>query len=1093
MPVLLKKNTDCNPKDLNEEIHRRLRAGASSSFIYVVPTKRKVRDLQREFLRHVPGGIAPAFHLFTFETLAAQLFTLCCRPKRIVSGPVQAVIMNEAIRSVEGSLGYFRTHGRSRSLPQGTFQKILNVINDIKEHGVYLSVLYDEIQSAESEEHAKLQDIFTIYEAYERLLGDRYIDAAGMMKDVNGIWDPVASREIFTSHIPQCDTIFISGFDEFSDPELTMLYNLSNMEKIGVVVSFDYHLENDEVFGHLKENYLKLRDMGFQKITAGKGNETEFQGYIARHLFRHEANGTASDCVNLVTLVQADDREKEVELIAKMIKRLVGKQPDRDLSKVCVSMYYPQTYTNIFREVFARYGIPSNITDRYNLNQSQVVVSILALLAVQERNFRLGDIMRALSSAYFDFSSKGETIDTGNLYGVASLLKISAGVSQWFHRIDRRLQFIGTEITSADEDIDEVRLRREESMLKKARADISTLVNMLEHFKQPMTPSEFRQRLVTLIEDLHVVDRLLVTSNDEDQLERDTRAYQKFITFIDEFLEILILEGKENTRERLSFYLDRLRHTIAQVRYNVRQKYGYGVYVTSFDETRGLNFDVMIIAGMVDGEFPPMYMPEIFFSPRRRERKERYHLREHRYLFYQALTNFTEQLYLTVPRFDGERELVPSSFLESLQNVIVLNDQRDTFMKQLSENIYSEDELLCAVGKTIGERNEDIPFINDGPVIRQELRQTFDHMRHCMKIERSRTANSLLPQYNGRISEHVSAEALTALEQFRHRVYSVTQLESYGRCPFQFFADKVLRLNVVETGEEGLSPLERGGVLHEILFEFYSSRREKQLPSLTDATDEQFIEATAMLLAIARRKLDELQVAEIFWDVDKEMILGSARRKGILQEFLHVERERNVETSPAFFEPAFGSRVGSKKNVDPLLKHEEPILAEKVQLRGKADRIDIGNGMFTIIDYKSGKTVAGRKEIDLGMSLQLPLYLYAVERILKEHDHRNVTGAAGIYFTLKSPVKEMLGIGSAEHRGTAFHATANNAQLTPTDKELQSVILRAVAFVNDYVDNIAKGNFPVQPQLPDTVCKHCDFRTVCRIQVQHSHATGYQE
>ncbi len=493
----------------------------------------------------------------------------------------------------------------------------------------------------------KLRDILTIYEAYEQLLSDRFIDAAGMLKEVNLAWNPAASREIFISHVGPCDTIFISGFDEFSDPELTMLYHLSNMENIGVVVAFDYHLENDEIFGHLKENYLKLLEMGFQKLTVDGEDETGFQGYIARHLFQHRADEARLSRGNLVTLVQADDREQEVELIAKIIKRLVNEQPRRDLSKICVSMYYPQTYTNIFREVFARYDIPSNITDRYSLNQSPIVVSILALLAVQERNFRLSDIMRALSSAYFDFSSDGESIDAGNLYGVASLLKISAGASQWFHRIDQRLRFVGVELASVVDDADEVRLRREESMLKKAREDITLLAGLVENFKQAMTPSEFKRQLVRLIDRLHVVDRLLLTgSNDNDQLERDTRAYQKFIAFIDEFLEILILEGKENARERLSFYLDRLRHTIAQVRYNVRQKYGYGVYVTSFDETRGLNFDVMIIAGMVDGEFPPTYMPEIFFSRRRRERKELYHLREHRYLFYQAVTNFTEHVFL---------------------------------------------------------------------------------------------------------------------------------------------------------------------------------------------------------------------------------------------------------------------------------------------------------------------------------------------------------------------------------------------------------------------------------------------------------------
>ena len=112
---------------------------------------------------------------------------------------------------------------------------------------------------------------------------------------------------------------------------------------------------------------------------------------------------------------------------------------------------------------------------------------------------------------------------------------------------------------------------------------------------------------------------------------------------------------------------------------------------------------------------------------------------------------------------------------------------------------------------------------------------------------------------------------------------------------------------------------------------------------------------------------------------------------------------------------------------------------------------------------------------------------------MNEHANQNIAGAAGIYYTLKSPVKEILGIGSDEHRGKAFHTSANNAQLTPGDDELQSLIKRAVAFVNDYVDNIARGNFPVDPRMPEQVCTYCDFQTICRIQVQRSSALGNRE
>ncbi len=1085
MPVLLKKHYSLSSGGVEEEIHRRLKAGEVESFLYVVPTKRKMRDLQREFLRHVPGHVAPAFHLFTFETLAARLFALLCKPRRLVSRPVQAVLILEAIRSVGHSLSYIRLHGRRRSLPPGTLQKLIDVVNALKESGVYLPSLIEEAEQAGLAERPKLRDILAISEKYEELLGERFVDVPGMMKDLNAQWEGPRCEQLFREHYPECRTIFVSGFDEFSIPELTMLHLLSGIADLGTLVSFDYHPNNDEVFGHLKENYEKLLDMGFSGGPSLDGDHSGFQSYVAEHLFLPHRPPARLDCKNTITLVRAHDREHEVELIAKIIKRLVRERPDRDLSKICVAIHHPQIYTALFREIFAEYGVPANITDRYHLNQSPFVVSLLSLFSIEEHSYRLVDIMRALSSPYLDFRSSGGKIDAGNLYAVGSMLKNPTGRAAWLRRIEERLSLIDQELYSFDDDGHRSRFEQEKEMLLKARLDLNALSRLLQRFTVSMRPIEFKMNLVQLLDELRVVDRILAGQTpDHARMEIDARAYQKFVSFLDDFLQILAIEGKGDEPLRLSFYTERLRQTISEVRYNVRQRYGYGVYVTSMDETRGLMFDTMFIAGLVDGEFPPVYRPEIFLGSSRRERKERYHLREHRYLFYQAATNFTEHLFLTVPEHDGDKKLVPSSFLESLQNIVEFEDPGPALPKDFSRRLYSEDELIRFAGEQLsGDRLSGAGdlAVSTWPA---ELRNTLDHMRIAAQVEQSRLDGRTLPAYGGRLTGLLTAEADQALAGFRHRVFSVTQLESYGRCPFQFFADKVLRLNVTEDLEEGLTPMERGGILHAILFEFYTERRDNRLTPLTQATDEEFRAATEQLSKIAKRKIDGIKLSDIFWDLEKEIILGTPNRKGMMQEFLEEERSRGVETIPAYFEVAFGPHVDATRRVDPLLRSMESVKAGSVQLRGKIDRIDVGKDFFAIIDYKSGTTVAGRREIDLGISLQLPLYLYAVEQIFAEHEKKHLTGASGSYYTLKSPVREKLGIGNGEYNGRAFSKASKSRQLLNDDIELKSIIAQAIAFVNEYVDAIAKGDFPVRPKMSDKVCPYCDFRTICRIQVQ---------
>jgi hypothetical protein len=84
MPVILYK--DHTPlANLDNEIYERLVNNQSDSFIYIVPTRRKVRELQRELLQITPEETSPAFNLFTLETFAIKLHQIYCEPKLILT------------------------------------------------------------------------------------------------------------------------------------------------------------------------------------------------------------------------------------------------------------------------------------------------------------------------------------------------------------------------------------------------------------------------------------------------------------------------------------------------------------------------------------------------------------------------------------------------------------------------------------------------------------------------------------------------------------------------------------------------------------------------------------------------------------------------------------------------------------------------------------------------------------------------------------------------------------------------------------------------------------------------------------------------
>jgi ATP-dependent helicase/nuclease subunit B len=826
--------------------------------------------------------------------------------------------------------------------------------------------------------------------------------------------------------------------------------------------------------------------MGFTKTTTKKSAGKEFHRKITESLFQPASEADKFPMQSHITLFAAKDRREETEIIAKTIRHLIREQPKRPLDRICVATFRPDLYTKHFREVFEQYGIPVNITDRYYLDQSPIVVAILSLLMIHQRDFMVSDIMRALSSVYIRLTYNGEPINSGAVYESAVKLKITGGYSAWMRKIEDRLQLLPTLMRDADHERDKRDLQHEEEILKGTKITLHVIRDLLKNFDETMTPRGFKERLLRLIDNVNLTDNILRGTSpvrDDDQLEKDTRALEKFLDFIDELLEILALEGKGAVVEKLPFYLNRLRESMTPVRYNIRQKYGYGVAVTSMDETRGLDFDVMILAGMVDGEFPPVYRPEIFFSSAQRLRREKYHLQEHRYLFYQMLCSFNDRLFITFPQTDDENELIQSSFVDALMDVVDVEDCREKYPLFLTEILYTKLDAIRHIGVVVGNggtvENELEKIGNN-----KEITQHTQAFRKRMDVEKARIEGGAYPEFRGIIGDNPESSIEKILSDLRNRIYSVTRLEKYGSCPFHYFSDELLRLNVIDEIEEDLTALERGSLIHEVLFEFYLNRRVRKLKTLRDVNDKEFEEAYKDLCEITRKKLSLFSISSPFWELDEEQIFGSGKRKGVLLEFLEYERTREYTVSPAYFEVEFGSKKKAGKGTDPSLHSDDPVSAGKVRLKGKVDRIDTGDSIFRIIDYKTGTAVPNRKLIDDGVSLQLPVYLYAVEEMLKKVKCKEWLGIAGVYYILKNKVWEELGIGDGSQNQKVFKAAGRSNQLCADRSELRQVIQQTLDYVNEYVEKIAAGQFPVEPKVTKTVCERCEHKTICRVRLK---------
>lgn len=1071
MPIILQYGSVTGQLSIAERIAR----GMLETCIIVVPTKRRTRHLTREILQSRTS--VTNLNLFTLSGFAGQVHSRVAPDVKVLGNSGRVLLFQSAVRHREPSLEFFSGSNLTRQMHRGTFEKLVNLIVRLKETGVYPEELELEIEHADLDEKRKLGDVLAIYRSYEEFLaGAHATDEAGIFATlafgVTRQQFDVAFREKFSG----VDLIALVGFDEFTLPETEFIHKLTMISGMAVTLIFDYHPGNPALFGHLEENFSRFNDFGFRH-NKDAGARALIGPLFSRpisdpctRLFNHEQNAPPS-VPDTVTLFSARDRHREVDLVCKLVKDLAMTKPGRDLSRICVAMHRTDLYTEKFREAFQRFGIPANITDRFRLSHSPPVIALLGALQVQARGYLRDDILRVAGSPYLHWSDSVALTDVSDLITVSARLRLLRGAEIWITRLKEELhtEKEGNPRSATAGIADETR------SVESALRLMTAIRQRLQPFSVKLTPRQFMESLECFVREARMFQRILQGRFSGAITEKDVRGLTVFLELCREVVEVVAgQEGPEN-EHTLQFYLEKCTVAAALERYNIREEFGNGVLVTSIEETRGLPLEVMIVVGLVEGEFPTVYRPEIFYSQSRQKKRARRHELEQRYLFYQAVSNREEQLYLTYPETDGEVELVRSSFLDEISLTLnVVQKSANIFDRRIS----SADELLAEVGRAIGEQRGvgvDIP-----PIIEEQA----GFVKHAIAVERSRSRLHDLPHFEGMIGGHLPGDSRERLEALRNRTYSVGQLESYAKCPFQFFAGRLLHVRAPGELEDTVSPAEKGSMMHQILYEFFTRRREAGLPGIRECTEGEYYHAIEQLTTIAREYLESVNVTDPFWRFEVEGILGGVDGGGVLREFLESERSRADAMKPEYFEVSFGSGASWRKSGEAKLGSEKPVVMGQLKLRGQVDRVDVEGNTFSVIDYKTGK-IPVAEEIRQGISLQLPLYLEAIRQLLDNQFGKSFTPSAGMYYHLRHPVSLKPSVINGRFRDKVI-PDAKTSRNVLSGEEFDSLLHDSIEKATGFVRGAVRGDFPLTtPERIEKVCAYCPFKICCRIQEFH--------
>lgn len=281
------------------------------------------------------------------------------------------------------------------------------------------------------------------------------------------------------------------------------------------------------------------------------------------------------------------------------------------------------------------------------------------------------------------------------------------------------------------------------------------------------------------------------------------------------------------------------------------------------------------------------------------------------------------------------------------------------------------------------------------------------------------------------------------LEQLREKVLkqglSVSQLNTYAKCPYRFFCEYVLNLEALEEESLELDAREKGIIVHSVLRTFWARHLEGPLPSLEEA--QLLLEE---LLTSAYRERGFAPPAD----------LVRALRFFIRQDLQRVQKGFR----PAYLERAFGQVV-------------IPSAHGPVPMRGRIDRIDWHpDGAYVLYDYKTGDPPSN-ESVREGKDVQVAAYLVAAQTLLPQG---RAVGAAYYPIDGGSP----RGVFHQDYRDELAAARGS----TMAGEDYLQQLAKFEQILSELVDSILEGAFPVEPA-DSRVCSYCPFQGICRKEV----------
>ncbi|MBH0228739.1 helicase-exonuclease AddAB subunit AddB [Halobacillus yeomjeoni] len=1006
-----------------EELETKLKADPRGpALLYIVPDQ---MTFQQEYALLKREGLEGSIRaqVFSFSRLAWRVLqeTGGGTKKFITSTGVQ-MMLRKIVEERTSDWSVFQKAVEK----QGFIEQLEGMITEFKRYRIMPEDLHQQMAAIDQYTHTtsqeqglrdKLEDLSYIYDRLVDALREQYIDSEDQL-------------QLLADKIPEASflegaEIYIDGFHSFTPQEYTVIEAL--LKKVKTVhVTLTTEPPEDEtnpeldLFHETKETFLYLKQVAAEAGTSvesveildhqnGRLKERPAFKHLEQYFDERPAPPFEGDAP--IQISEAVHPRAEVEGAAQEILRLVREEGYR-FKDMAILMREPEVYHSLIDTLFDDYDIPVFIDEKRTMLNHPMIELIRSALDVIEGNFRYDAVFRLLKTGFIpttdsEFPLTEDAIDELENYvleyGVRSR-------SQWFSDEDWIYQrFRGFEQASQTDDEKQKQIR-----INAYRSQVRTAMETFDSELRAADTIEERSRSIYLwLEQLRVPQQLEKWRDryDEDgEIERGREQQQVWDAVLQLLDEMVEMAGEEKMslqvfRSMIESGLESL--TFAHVPPSMDH-----VIVGSVDRSRMTGIKVSFLLGVTDGMWPMKPPSDGMISEQERSLLAEHGLRladgssrqllDDRFYVYLALTMAKDRLWISYPLSNEEgKSKIPAQIIQRVEELFPACQEH--LLLQDPDDLHEASRFITNPAKTRSALTSQLARYLKGykmePVWWNVLNWYITHEEPSGLT--NRVLQSLFYQ-----NKPTSLSKETTGQLFNKQLKSsVSRLETYHRCSYQYFARHSLNLEERKTYK--LDAPDIGQLFHEALkqiTEWVQSEGRDFSQLNRNETDRYAEKATHQLAPVLQNQI--LRSSNRYQYIQKKLQQVIARAAFVLSE-----QARKSQFSPIGLELGFGMEKDSKL---PPLSLDLPNGYE-LMLRGRIDRVDRAlteDDLFLrIIDYKSSAKGLSLLEVYYGLSLQMLAYLDVVLSNAEQWLGAPAAPAGVLYFHVHNPMisgKQML-------------------------------------------------------------------------------------